>query len=106
MKKLFEVTIQKTLYVLADDEREAEYEAKTFESDEEGSVYSCMEVADLKYVPKEWKDGIAYGENPDELSVKEILELPLPPVPFKDPPEQGWFGFAGSSGDGPPPQPA
>lgn len=88
MKRLFEVLVEKTIYVLADDETEAELEAETYEGEEEGFVASCQEVRDVASVPKEWMDAIAYGENPGDLTVKQILEQPLPPAPFVDPPEQ------------------
>lgn len=93
MKRLFEVTIEKTIYVLAEDETEAELEADTFESEEDGTVLSCNEIRDPARVPNEWLDSIPYGDNHDDLTVKEILEQPLPPVPFVDPPEQGQISF-------------
>jgi hypothetical protein len=97
VKKLFEVTIEKTIYVLADDEREAELEANTFESEEDGSVLACNEIRDPARVPNEWMDSIPYGENPDDLTIKQILEQPLPPAPYVDPPEQLRIDFQGGA---------
>jgi hypothetical protein len=89
VKRLFEVSIEKTLYVLAEDEREAEREAKTYQNEEDGSVLSCMEVKSDVQVPNEWMEAIPYGDNPDDLTIKQILEQPLAPAPYVDPPEQG-----------------
>lgn len=97
MKRLFEVTIEKTVYVLADDEREAELEAKTYEREEDGNVLSCMEVRASTMVPNEWMRALPYGDNPEELTIEQILERPLPPVPFVDPPEQGRLDFSGGA---------
>jgi hypothetical protein len=97
MKKLFEVSIEKTVYVLAEDEREAEREAKTYEDEVDGDVLSCNEILDPVRVPNEWMDAIPFGDNPDDLTVKQILEQPLPPVPYVDPPEQLRIDFQGGA---------
>lgn len=95
MKRLFEVIVEKTIYVLADDEREAELEAGTYEQEEDGYVLACVEVRDEVRVPNEYMDSIPYGDNPEDLTVQEILRLPLPPVPYVDPPEQRHLEFPG-----------
>jgi len=92
MKKIFEVLIEKTIYVLADDEAEAELEAKTYETEEEGDAISCREIRGVEQIPVSFRDSLPYGGEED-LTLQQILELPLPPVPFVDPPEQQRFDF-------------
>ena len=85
--KIFEVNVTKTILVLAEDEREAELEAGTYESEEDGDVRVVSEITSMDQVPDEWKDTLPYGGD-GELTIKQILEVPLPPPPFVDPPEQ------------------
>lgn len=97
MKRLFEVIIEKTIYVIADDEREAELEASTYEGEEVAIVASCNEVKDIAKVPEDYKDSLPYGGDwgDKEMTVREILTSPAPPAPFVDPPEQGRLDFPG-----------
>lgn len=85
--KIFEVSVTKTLYVLAEDEQEAELEAGTYESEEDGDVHVEREITSMDQVYEQWKDSLPYGGDGD-LTIKQILEQPLPPPPFVDPPEQ------------------
>lgn len=87
MKKLFEVMIEKTIYVLADDEREAELEAQTYESEEDGDVQVRSEITSIEQVYNQWRDSLPYGGKED-LTIRQLLEQETPPAPFVDPPEQ------------------
>lgn len=92
--KIFEVIVTKTILVLAEDEREAEMEAGTYESEEDGDVHVMGEITSMAQVPEEWKDALPYGGDGD-LTIRQILEVPLPPPPFVDPPEQLRIDFPG-----------
>lgn len=85
--KIFEVSVTKTLYVLAEDEDEAEVQATTHEREEDGDVRVVCEITSMNQVEEEWKASLPYGGDGD-LTIKQILEAPLPPPPFVDPPEQ------------------
>lgn len=87
MKKIFEVSIMKTIYVVAENEREAELEAGTYESEEDGDIHVEREITAVDQIPEDWKDTYPYGGD-GEMSLKDILVQPLPPPPFVDPPEQ------------------
>lgn len=71
MKRLFEVTVTKTILVLADDEREAELEAGTYESEEDGSIDVLGEVTSIDRVPEEWKDALPFGDQEGDLTVRQ-----------------------------------
>lgn len=89
MKKLFEVSIEKTIYVLAEDEHEAELEAKTYEGEEEADNLSIREVMGSNQIPREYMDTLPYGDHEGkEMTLAEIMEQPPPPAPYVDPPEQ------------------
>lgn len=83
--KVFEVSITKTIYVVAEDEREAEIEAGTYESEEDGDIHVEGEVTSLDQIPEDWKDSYPYGGD-GEMSIRDIMVRP--PPPFIDPPEQ------------------
>jgi hypothetical protein len=86
--KIFEVSVTKTILVLAEDEREAELEAGTYESEEDGDVHVVGEITSMDHVPEQWKDALPYGGD-GEQTIKQILTPPdPPPPPFVDPPEQ------------------
>lgn len=85
--KIFEVSVMKTIYVLAETEREAELEAGTYESEEDGDIHVEREITAVDQIPEEWKDAYPYGGD-GEMSIRDILVQPLPPPPFVDPPEQ------------------
>lgn len=93
--KIFEVNVTKTILVLAQDEREAELEAGTYESEEPGDVQVVGEITSMDQVPEQWKDALPYGGDGD-LTIKQILTPPEPsPPPFVDPPEQLRIDFPG-----------
>ena len=92
--KVFEVSIMKTIYVVAEDEREAEIEAGTYESEEDGDIHVEREITAVEQIPEDWKDSYPYGGD-GEMSIREILVQPLPPPPFVDPPEQLPIDFPG-----------
>jgi hypothetical protein len=98
MKKIFEVTVTKTLYVLADDEHEAELEAKTYESEDDGDVQVGSEITSLEQVDDNWRDSIPFGDQDGDMSIRQLLEplQPSPPV-FVDPPEQLKIDFPGGA---------
>lgn len=97
MKRIFEVTVTKTILVLAEDEREAELEAGTYESEEDGSIDVLGEVTSIDRVPEEWKDALPFGDQEGDLTVRQILEVPPPPAPPYDHPDQLKFGFLGGA---------
>lgn len=93
--KIFEVSVTKTIIVLAEDEREAELEAGTYESEEDGDVHVVGEITSMDQVPDQWKDALPYGGD-GELTIKQLLTPPeAPPPPFVDPPEQLRIDFQG-----------
>jgi hypothetical protein len=72
--KLWEVTIERTIFVLADDEMAAEREAMKAESEEhynDPSFVNAIEVTDLKRVPKDWRDSLPYGA-PNDSPVRDM----------------------------------
>lgn len=98
MKRLFEVTVEKTMYVLAEDSDEAELEAKTYESEEDAQVLSAREITSADQIPQDCLDTLPWGndEGP-ELTLAQIMEQPAPPAPYVDPPEQGRLDFPGGA---------
>lgn len=88
MKKLFEVTVTKTIYVIAEDGREAELEAMTYESEENGDIDVSREITSIDQVSEEWKDALPFGGEEEEVTIRQMLLAAVPPPVFVDPPEQ------------------
>jgi len=95
--KIFVVDIQRSIMVVAEDERDAESVALSNEREESPDLISAHEVKGLEQVPKEWRDTIPYGENEDGKTIRQIMTEPAAPPPFVDPPEQLRFGFSGGT---------
>lgn len=96
MKRLFEVTVEKTIYVLAEDEAEAELEAKTYEGEEDAENVMAREITSANQIPGEYMDTLPYGndEGP-EMTLAQIMELPPPPAPPYNHPDQMNLDFPG-----------
>jgi len=74
--KLWQVTIERSILVVAETESEAEQLGTDHESDErynDPDYVSVHEVTDIKRVPKDWRDGIPYGESGDQ-TCKQFLD--------------------------------
>lgn len=92
MKRLFEVTIEKTIYVMADTEDEAEVEAESIEAEEQGDAISCREIKGVEEVPEDWRDAIPWNVEDGDLTIREILLQPASEKPY-DHPGQMKLGF-------------
>lgn len=92
MQKLFEVVIEKTVYVMADTDDEAEVEAESIEAEEQGDAISCREIKGVEEVQEDWRDAIPWNTQED-LTIRKILEQPAPPEKPYDHPDQMKFGF-------------
>ena len=95
MKRLYEVRIEKIVYVAAEDEDEAELEAQTVESEETGEVQSCEEIRGIEQVPEDWRDALPWN-NDGRMTIRQILEQPSPPEKPYDHPDQMKLGFPAS----------
>lgn len=87
MGKLFEVIIEKTIYVMADTEDEAEVEAEAFEAEEQGDAISCREIKGVEEVPEDWRDAIPWNvpSQDGDLTIREILLQPASEKPYDHP---------------------
>lgn len=83
--KLYSVRLERLLYVLAENPREAERTAISNEREECGmsdADATAREAKDIRGVSSEWRDSIPYvqyGAPKDERRIDEIL--PPPPNP-------------------------
>ena len=74
--KLWCVTIERSIYVVAETEWQAERLGAKHEGDElfdEPNIVSAVEITDIKRVEKEWRDSLPYGGKNDQTCV-QILE--------------------------------
>ncbi|MFH1690586.1 MAG: hypothetical protein ABIE42_10190 [Candidatus Eisenbacteria bacterium] len=71
-KRLFRVTISATVYILAEDENEAEDEARELHSEETGRTIRADEATD---VPDVWEDSYPFGGDGTK-TCREILDAP------------------------------
>lgn len=74
--KLWAVTIERTIMVLADSDTEAEQLAQEKEREEclnDPDFLTAIEANDLMRVPPPWRDCIPYGGT-DDLNCQQILE--------------------------------
>lgn len=76
--KLYRVTQTITAMVAADDEDEAlRLGTAVLQHDYDGGITrdraTCTAVARLSDIPREWRDAIAYGDNPLDLTCEQIL---------------------------------
>lgn len=92
--KLFRVEITKVVYMLAEDERDAELDGSGYACDEDAANVMVDEVRTLDDVDGDWKDALPYGGEED-LTVRQWFERPEEPVSFIDPPEQLRIDFSG-----------
>ena len=74
--KLWEVTIERAIFVLAETEREAEHVAERNEGEESYNPADCVwarEITDPKQISLPWRDSLPYGKNND-LTCEEFLK--------------------------------
>jgi len=77
--ELYNVRIERTIMVVAENENEAERLALIAESDEAGNVpdfINIVEVSSMIDIPKEWRDSLPYGEcsvNGEELTCENFF---------------------------------
>jgi hypothetical protein len=90
--KLFRVEVTKVVYILAEDERQAELSGAGYASDESVEDVLVDEARALDHVDSDWKDSIPYGGD-ESLTVREWFNKPEEPAPFVDPPEQKRLDF-------------
>ena len=78
MKKLFRVSVENEIYVMAEDQTKAELEANRSIRDEDSDFYCCaMEVKPSDCLDLDWKDSYPYGSDDSRTCgeiVKEMLE--------------------------------
>jgi len=77
MKKLYEVTVEHTVYVMAEDDNEAKWEAELALDDSRYDIQPDSVIASRvkSYIDKEWRDGQPYNQDADdERTCAEILE--------------------------------
>lgn len=75
MAKLYEVTVEYTIYVVAEDEFEAELEAKSHVQDEEPQHLDANEIENEKRIDGQWRGSIPYGAEGDETCVQAFERL-------------------------------
>ena len=77
--KLWEVTIERSLFVLAENARDAESIGVRNEREESynsADFVNAIEITDLKRIPKEWRDSLPYSKKLDgeiNLTCEEFL---------------------------------
>jgi len=83
MTKLYSVTVERTIIVVADDEETAEELAEEGERNEVNNCHdadhvSVVEVTSTSQIPNNWFTGMPYGGD-DERTVRDwIEELSVP----------------------------
>lgn len=73
MRKLFKVEIERTVMVMAEDEKEAERLALYYEREEEAENTFLSVVKDLSEVTDDWKESIPYGSE-DDQTCEQLLK--------------------------------
>lgn len=87
--------VEYTIYVLAENDFEAEMEAKNAIDHHEtpDSVFPC-EIDETRKIDPAWIDAIPHGDHDNDLTCKEWLEAHAPqPPPFVDPNQQKFSDF-------------
>lgn len=76
--KLYKVTIERTLYVMAEDDAEAFLDAGRFEreaaSDTDADLVTVDEVQPGDSVPAEWAKALPYGDYEGVRTVGQIVD--------------------------------
>ena len=87
-KKLFEVTVEYTVYVVAENEREAEEVAQQYAHEDEPAFTHGVEIKNEGSIDKDWVGSIPYGGVTDDKTCTQVIrELypPPPEPPYNDP---------------------
>jgi hypothetical protein len=85
--KLFRVEVSKVIYVLAENEAEAEFDAPGHAEEESSADVFVSEANTFEAVESEWRDALPYGSDGD-MTIRQFFERAEEPKPFVDPPEQ------------------
>jgi len=85
-KKLFSVTVEFEMIVLAEDRQEAEELGDQYYRDVYDPVVSAREIKDPRRIPSDWKDSFPFddGDNCEtvgEIAARLFAPPPAPPVP-------------------------
>ena len=82
--KLYKVTVEYTIMVVAENEREAELHSRYITIDEEPDFTYIDPVFTTKDVPNHLLDSYPFGNNPYDYNVQEwmnVINIPEPPEP-------------------------
>lgn len=93
-KRLYSVTIEHTLYVIAEDDSEAEREGQSNVGDVSPSFTTAYEITKIEQIDVDWLNERPFGDYEEDVTCKEFLEerMPLPP-PYVDPNQAQFSGF-------------
>jgi len=93
-KRLYEVTIEHSLYVIAEDDDEAEREAQHNVNDVSPSFSTAYEITKIEQIDSDWLNERPFGDYEEDVTCKEFLEERMPaPPPYVDPNQQQFDGF-------------
>lgn len=93
-KRLYEVTVEHTLYVIAEDDSEAEREGQSNVGDVSPSFASAYEITKIDQVDADWLNERPFGDDEEDVTCKEFLEERMPPPPpYIDPNQKQFDGF-------------
>jgi hypothetical protein len=76
-RRLWRVTVERTIMVMAADDREAESEAKYYFCEDDGKpdMISALAVSDVGEIPPKWRNGIPWGgDRNDDRTCRERVE--------------------------------
>lgn len=93
MKKLYRVEVVTSLYVLAEDERDARDLGSSHAREEDAASVSACLVNDLREIDPEWRRSLPYGGDGEKTCVEILTQLPhgeLAPKP-EDPNQKKLF---------------
>lgn len=97
-RKLYRVTVQYTLCVLAGDEREAERIGEYHAGDDgsEPDLSVATEIRNIIQIPDQWDHSLPFhnGTLPDERTCLEIVRASFEPAPTQQAPAGNEGGIA------------
>ena len=71
---IYEVAVQHTIYVKAESETKACYEAERHVKEEVADNSFAQEVKSIEEVRTKWQDAIPYGDRSNDYTVAELLD--------------------------------
>lgn len=82
--KLYMVQVTKIVYVLAENERQAELDGPGYAADEGSADVEVYETNSIESTDPDWRDAIPYGGAEDK-TCRQIFEELVAPEPYDDP---------------------